>query len=1664
MMTVHKITSGDGYEYLTRQVAANDATNRGRDALADYYSEKGERPGEWIGSVNAAAGVLGRVSEAQMRALYGEGRHPEADRIGSGVIAAGGSVTQAMAATALGRKFPEYAPESTFLRRCAEAFRDLNLAEGRRWNAALPDEVRAGVRTSIGRELFAAQFGRAPMGDHELHGFIAQQSRPAVVACAGFDLTFTPPKSVSALWAVAPREVAERVERAHRESVRDALRWFERHAAFTRSGAGGVRKLDTTGVWAAEFVHRDSRSGDPNLHSHVVVSAKVRGPDGAWRALDGTVVFKSGVAMSERYNTLMETRLRALGLRFYERSMGAGKRPVREVEGLPRALCDQWSSRSQSIRSRQAQLAVQFRARHGRAPTPIEEIGLAQQANLDTRAGKHEPRSLAEQRAAWRVQAESVVGGPDRLAAVVRSALSPAPAPGRDADVAGLVAAVAGRVEEARSKWQVWHVRAEAERQVRSAVAHLGQVDRLVDEVTAAVLAGSQRLGPADPAVGLTPVELRGRDRDSVYGTPGAALYTSVGVLAAEQRIIAAAARRDGRTASDADVEIAGLEWSANHGGLALNAGQAAMVRDMATSGARVQLALAPAGSGKTTAMGVLAGAWENSGGTVVAFSTTAGAAQELADALGVQQGRTLALLETQLAKPARARQGWVNAVGPGSLLIVDEAGMASTAHLDLTVRYALARGASVRLVGDEQQLASVTAGGVLRDLHAEYGAVTLTELVRFRDPGEGVASLALRAGDPAALGHYLDRGRVHAGDATTTVDDALDRWRQARADGLDALMLAARQETVTEMNRRAQMARRAGQPVPGRVAVLADGLHAAAGDVVITRRNAYPLAVTETDFVKNGDRWVVERVHERGMDVHRLNDRRVRITLPPRYVADHTRLGYAATVHSAQGVTTDVCVAVVDDSMDRALLYVALSRGRVENHAMVQVAGDGDPHTIIRPEVRSPQSAAETLARVLGREPENTSATSADAALRDPVLLLGEASAAYADALGVAARAVLGPERLHALTVSAEGVAPGVTGSGAWDTLGAHLALVALDGDPAARLLAARDERELGSALDPAAVLDWRLDRTGNHSQGEGPLPWLPALPARLAGHESWGPYLTARARQVADLRRQVLAVSDRWTPSTCPGWARPYLADRGLVNALALWRASWQVDPADARPTGPRPARLALSHRASELDRAAVRVGGRQSEAGDRWAAVLPDGARRIVADPYWPVLAARLNTADAAGLPVLDMLRAAIGEGPLPVEYAAEAVWFRLAGHMAPTAGERPAGTVTARPPWTATLAAALGPGRAEAVIGDSAWPALVARVDHAVRDGLDPDRLVGEAAGAVAAHLDSLTASEVPTALLWHVSLLADPEPYLFAPPDPADADQVPPTDAHELGWAVDAAPGVAAAVPGEVQPPFDPDYDLAVDPEEEAARSVWADAGLAREPEDDLPPVERLASLRVRLDAARAAWAALDAQVNTVTAGGAVIDGGPRYLAALPAIQAAHRRADALAPLVADATWWCREYIDADRSAETAAQDVAAAERAVTAAAASGAPEWEVDTLTAEAATARVVAAGAASARAEQYDRWQDAEAALTAGSGGQPVTTWEDVEALRDEAITADQAVLGALRVELQRLEGAVFRADNAARRAVPAPAAATSRPVPPAQRAVDTGREIDFD
>jgi len=1013
--SLQKLTAGRGYDYLIRQVAALDAPGYGRAGLASYYAERGESPGIWVGSGMAGIDGLNAgdvVTQEQMQALFGTGHHPLATQLQQRLEGPDLQANDYQRVSRLGAPYPVFAGDVSSLRRAvAQRIAAHNQALGMPRDWPVTTDERALIRTQVATELFHAEHGREPLDARELAGTIARHSQQRTTAVAGYDLTFSPVKRVSALWAVADPKVAAQVELAHHQAIADALAFLERRALFTRTGHGGIQQVPVRGLVATAFTHRDSRAGDPDLHTHVAVANKVQTLDGRWLSIDGRVLYKANVSISETYNTALEGQLHdRLGVTFTDRpSRDPRKRPTREIAGVDPDLNTRWAARRASIEPRRDQLTSTFQATHGRPPTPVEAIKLAQQATLETRQHKHEPRTLAEQRTLWRAQAVEVLGGPQRLEEMTKTALSP----GRQQQqrvTAGWVQdaaeGVTGAMMERRATWQDWHVRAEALRIARAANVPTRDVDEAVDRVVDEVLTRHSvtvTAGRVDEDRGIVePALLRRGDGQSVYYLAGSQLFTAAAILEAEQRLVAAAGWAGGRAVTSTAVDLALLESTAN--GVTLNAGQASLVAAMATSGRRLQLAIAPAGSGKTTTMRALSRAWAEGGGTLVGLAPSAAAAAVLGDQIGTHAD-TLAKLVWHIQHDDLP--GWAERIDGHTLVVIDEAGMADTLSLDTAVQFVLARGGSVRLVGDDQQLAAIGAGGVLRDIQAVHGALQLSELVRFADPGEAAASLALRDGRTEALGYYLDRGRVHVGDQATNTEAVFDAWMADRGRGLDALMLAPTRELAAELNRRARDHRLTGLTnnnsknsgsstlTSVRTVRLADGNQASVGETVISRRNDRRLRVSPTDWVKNGDRWTVLAVHDNGaLQVQHARHRRT-LSLPADYVTRSVELGYAATVHGAQGVSVDTMHGLVTGQETRQQLYTMLTRGALANHAYMQVVGDGDPHTLLYPNVLHPDTPTDLLEQVLARDGANRSVTTQQRQAADPALRLGPATAA---------------------------------------------------------------------------------------------------------------------------------------------------------------------------------------------------------------------------------------------------------------------------------------------------------------------------------------------------------------------------------------------------------------------------------------------------------------------------------------------------------------------------------------------------------------------------------------------------------------------------------------------------------------------------------------------
>jgi conjugative relaxase-like TrwC/TraI family protein len=1046
----------------------------------------------------------------------------------------------------------------------------------------------------------------------------SQESGARRRAVAGYDFTFSIPKSASILWGVADAATQSRIAQAHHAAVSEVVAYMEREVAATRTGVaahdGAVAQVDVTGLIATAFDHFDSRAGDPHLHTHVVISNKVQTVlDGKWRSLDGRPMHAAVVALSELHESLFADALtRSLGVRWEMRERGRDRHPALSISSVPEALVVEFSTRSRHIDIATDALIDAYLSRHGHRPGPVTIMKLRAQATLSTRPAK-DVRSLAELTAAWRERAERVLGVDATKWAVASADNSPAPTlrtedVPRDAiDALGL--SVMKSVSEKRATWGHWNLAAEAARQMKQhRFASAPDRETVIGLVVSAAERASLRITP--PEVAPSPAAFRRADGTSVFRPKHATLFTSTELLDAESRLLERAADTTGPRVVQASLRAASLTQLP--GGAALADDQLAVLTAIAGSGRAIDVLVGPAGAGKTTAMNALRHAWEaaHGAGSVVGLAPSSAAAQVLAEDLGVATENLAKWWHNHLDRGATFHAG--------QLVIIDEASLAGTLSLDRITALAASAGAKVLLVGDYAQLHSVDAGGAFSLLvHSRADAPELVDVHRFTHEWEKTASLGLRQGDPDSIDHYIAHARVSGGTTESMADAAYAAWRADSRAGRATVLISDSNEAVASLNGRA----RTELILEGRVhavreVALHDGNRASVGDTVITRRNDRQLRSSRS-WVRNGDRWTVIGVRANGSVEVRRPGRRwgKAVLLPADYVKHHLELGYAVTSHRAQGITTDTAHVVVTTGMTRENLYVAMTRGREANIAYVAVDRPDGAHLGPRPGDDQDSTARSILCGVLKHVGAEPSAHETIAAQQDA---WGSVAQLAAESETIAASAQ--HDRWTAL-VRGSGLSPGeadeAIGSPAYGALTAELRRAEahhLDVESLlARGVAARGFED---TQDVAAVLCSRISMVVDRGGGAGRSRTTPRLIAGLIP-KATGP-MTAEMRQALDERSnlvearasavldQALLAGDTWTRElgTVPNRSVT-TAWRQQACTVAAYRDRYAIVGASA--LGPAPQTVAQRRDAARA-RAALAAAKRLAEGTDAFATQRP------------------------------------------------------------------------------------------------------------------------------------------------------------------------------------------------------------------------------------------------------------------------------------------------------------------------------------------------------------------------------------------------------------------------------------------------------------------------
>ncbi|QEG35906.1 MobF family relaxase [Bythopirellula goksoeyrii] len=722
--------------------------------------------------------------------------------------------------------------------------------------------------------------GLSPDGTKQL---VQKRKGEKIQRRAGFDLTWSLPKSFSCAWSLADEQDRKEVDRVAALAVDRALEAFSQLCGVTRRGKDG-RIAENAQLVVALFSHDTTRglpgeAPDPQRHFHAVVANLVIREDGTTGALDARVLFQRRMKMAlgalfrSELSMLLETEL---GIKTYRPQRERSEELVSwfEIEGVPQELLAAMSKRRQAIEK--------WLRQHG-----LSGAKAAEKAALNTRNDK-ELFTWPELQSAWKQQSVEFGFGQQQVAELF------------------------GKELQRDKPYQ------ELARATDSALATLmGRKARFTENEfleQTAIAAQSRGIGIGAVLGGVVKTLEHSPEIVELVADGFVRTFTTRAMLEVEQRLIGAATRLHNKSTHAVAPSMV-QEVISRHE--TLRPEQAQAVRDIAT-GSDIVAITGVAGSGKTTMLKLARIALEQNGYSVIGTSLASKAAKGLETEAGIASLHIHKLLY-------EIENGNLTLTA-NTVLVVDEAGMIGTVQLEKLLRQVEAARAKIVLVGDHKQLQAIDPGAPFRLIGEQIGTTELMQVVRQREAWAREAVLQLRDGNAQEVLEELDRrGQLHIGSER---EDALERlvadWCDEafayEAKVKDLLVLAGRNRDVRELNRRIQHEMKSRGQL-GEYAVEVDGLDIHLGDRVLVTKNS------KLHHLRNGTLGEVVGVEHRTVWLRTDEGMEIEINTSE---FSHLTLSYAMSIHKSQGTTCEAAFLLVDPVMvDRELSYVAGSRAR---------------------------------------------------------------------------------------------------------------------------------------------------------------------------------------------------------------------------------------------------------------------------------------------------------------------------------------------------------------------------------------------------------------------------------------------------------------------------------------------------------------------------------------------------------------------------------------------------------------------------------------------------------------------------------------------------------------------------------------------------------------
>lgn len=714
----------------------------------------------------------------------------------------------------------------------------------------------------------------------------------------GWDLTFSAPKSVSAVWARTNNDLKLQIQQAHFKGVKAAIAFIENNAAVTRRNKLGMLREKVTGLVSATFEHATSRAQDPQLHTHCLVANAASREDGSWGTLESRDLYLWHKAAGTLYRAELASQLKALGFEI-EKDGDAFKLPI-----VPDEICTHYSKRGAMIK---AELE-----KRGNAKSCSKSGDIAALATRVKKEDVNRP-ALYQQ---WHQELEKL-GFTEN--------------------------AILKELAHDTQKSLTWLSEIEKPKldltldTLEEYVSKQKSVFRMQDIYKSAAEIAQVSGGGAEKAQEVAKEFIEQKfcislGLDEKYN----ALFTTQAILDNEKAMIngAKALRKQNKFMLNQHV----VEHAILAKSFPLSDEQNEVVYSACQNNA-FDIIQGSAGVGKSALMDCVGNAYKSSGYKVIGCAIAKSAANNLADEANIQTFTIAKLLKDK-------------SLAENSVLIVDEAGQVSTKDLRKLIDLVNRKGSKLILVGEDKQLDAIEHGGALKYLSQPeiLGTTRVKTIKRQREPWarevvadfrDGKAQRALKMLDEKGMLNFAD-------DAEQTKKLLIEKWNHFRIHQPEkkSLILAQRWQDVTQLNDKVRSILQAEGKIDSKELSIKCSVSGkpfinkfAIGERIRLTKNDYSKNLSNGDLGNIVD---IQAQIDGSYDFKVKLDNGNKVTInTDEYCNDDGHLymtqAYAMTVYSSQGLTIDGDVFVYYTSgMDRANTYVACSRQKDNSHLFI--------------------------------------------------------------------------------------------------------------------------------------------------------------------------------------------------------------------------------------------------------------------------------------------------------------------------------------------------------------------------------------------------------------------------------------------------------------------------------------------------------------------------------------------------------------------------------------------------------------------------------------------------------------------------------------------------------------------------------------------------------